>query len=57
MENLGFIEDNKERKALLEDLFQGQEGSEKRKDIIYIWQKCRIPTEKEIKKFYNIYYK
>jgi len=57
VENLGFIEDNKERKALLEDLFQGQEGSEKRKDIIYIWQKCRIPTEKEIKKFYNIYYK
>lgn len=55
---LDFIKrDIKERTAFLEDLFKGQEGSEKLKDIIYIWQKCRIPTEREIKKFYDTYYK
>jgi hypothetical protein len=51
------IRDIKERTAFLEDLFHGQEGSEKLKDIIYIWQNCKIPSEKEIYKFYNTYYK
>ena len=54
---LKFIErDIKERTEFLEDLFKGQEGGEKLKDIIYIWKKCKIPTEKEIKKFYDTYY-
>lgn len=54
---LEFIKrDIKERTEFLEDLFKGQEGEEKLKDIIYIWKKCKIPTEMEIKKFYDTYY-
>jgi hypothetical protein len=54
---LRFIERGiKERIEFLEDLFKGQEGEEKLKDIIYIWKKCRIPTEDEIKKFYDSHY-
>ncbi|RLF28854.1 MAG: hypothetical protein DRN05_03030 [Thermoplasmata archaeon] len=55
---LEFIKrDIKERTEFLEDLFRGQEGEEKLKDVIYIWKKFRIPTEEEIKKFYDTYYK
>ena len=54
---LDFIKrDIKERTEFLEDLFKGQEGEDKLKDIIYIWKKCKIPSEKEIKKFYDVYY-
>ncbi len=49
--------DIKERTEFLEDLFKGQEGSEKLKDIIYIWKKCKIPTEQKIKEFYDTHYK
>jgi hypothetical protein len=49
--------DIRERTNFLEDLFKGQEGEEQLKDIIYIWKKCKIPTEKEIKKFYDTHYK
>ena len=49
--------DIKERIEFLEDLFKGQEGEEKLKDIIYVWKKCKIPSEKEIKEFYDTYYK
>jgi len=56
-EYLDFIKrDIRERTEFLEDLFKGQSGEEKLKDIIYIWKKCKIPEEKEIKKFYDIYY-
>jgi hypothetical protein len=56
-EYLDFIKRNiKERTDFLEDLFKGQTGEEKLKDIIYIWKKCKIPSEEEIKKFYNTYY-
>jgi hypothetical protein len=48
--------DIKERTEFLKDLFKGQEGEEKLKDIIYIWKKCKIPSEQEIKKFYDTYY-
>lgn len=52
-----FIErDIKERTEFLEDLFKGQEGEEKLKDVIYIWKKYSIPNEEEIKKFYDRYY-
>ena len=55
---LDFIKrDIKERTEFLEDLFKGQEGAKKLKDIIHIWKNCRIPTEKEIKKFYDTHYK
>ena len=54
---LEFIKrDIKERTEFLEDLFKGQEGEEKLKDIIYIWKKLKIPSEKEIKSFYDTYY-
>ena len=49
--------DIKERTEFLEDLFKGQKGNEKLKDIIYIWKKCKIPTEREIKEFYDTHYK
>ncbi len=48
--------DIKERTEFLENLFKGQDGEEKLKDIIYIWKKFSIPTEEEIKKFYDRYY-
>ena len=48
--------DIKERTEFLENLFKGQDGEEKLKDIIYIWRKFSIPTEDEIKNFYNRYY-
>jgi hypothetical protein len=52
-----FIErDIKERTEFLENLFNRQEGEEKLKDIIYIWKKFKIPTEKQIEEFYNKYY-
>ena len=55
---LDFIKrDIKERTEFLEDLFKGQYGEKELKDIINIWKKCKIPTEKEIKEFYNKYYK
>ncbi len=46
-----------ERTEFLEDLFKGQEGEEKLKDVIRIWQKLKLPTEEQIKEFYDIYYK
>jgi len=55
---LEFIKrDIRERTEFLENLFKGQEGEEKLKDIIYIWKNCKLPTEKEIKEFYKAYYK
>ncbi len=54
---LEFIRRNiTERTEFLEGLFKGQEGEEKLKDIINIWKKCKIPSEQEIKKFYDTYY-
>lgn len=54
---LEFIKrDINERTEFLNHLFKGQEGTEKLNDIIYIWKKCKIPTEKEIKKFYELNY-
>jgi hypothetical protein len=55
---LEFIKrDIKERTEFLEDLFKGQEGEGKLKDVIYIWQKLKLPTEERIKEFYDTYYK
>jgi hypothetical protein len=46
----------KERTKFLEDLFNGQVGEEKLKDIINIWRNCKIPSEQEIQKFYDTNY-
>ena len=48
--------DIKERTEFLENLFKGQQGEEKLKDIIYIWKKFSIPEEEDIKKFYDKFY-
>jgi len=49
--------DIKERTEFLEDLFKDQDGAEKLSDIINIWKNCKIPSEQEVKDFYNKYYK
>jgi len=55
---LQFIKrDINERTSFLEDLFKGQSGENKLIDIVYIWKKCNIPSEKEIEKFYDDHYK
>jgi len=54
---IDFIKRNiRERTEFLEDLFKGQNGEEKLKDIIHIWKNCKIPSEEEIKKFYDTFY-
>jgi len=54
---LEFIKRNiKERTEFLKDLFKGQDGAEQLKDIIYIWEKFKIPSEKEIQEFYDTHY-
>jgi len=54
---LAFIKrDIKERTDFLEDLFKGQKGEEKLKNIIDIWKKCEIPSEKKIIEFYKKHY-
>jgi hypothetical protein len=45
-----------ERTEFLTDLFKGQDGEDKLKEIINVWKNCRIPTEKEIEDFYKMYY-
>jgi hypothetical protein len=54
---IAFIKrDIKERTEFLEDLFKGQKNEKKLKDIINIWKKCEIPSEKKIEEFYKKYY-
>ena len=48
--------DIRERIKFLEDLFKDQVGEEKLEDIINIWRDCKLPTEREIKEFYDTYY-
>jgi hypothetical protein len=48
--------DIKERTEFLENLFKGQDGEDKLKDIINIWKKFSIPNEEDIIKFYDRYY-
>lgn len=45
--------DIKERTEFLEELFKGQTDEEKLNEIIHIWKNCKIPSEKEIKEFYD----
>jgi hypothetical protein len=57
-EYIEFIKrDVKERTKFLEDLFRGQKDEEKLKDIINVWKNFKIPSEYEIKEFYDKYYK
>jgi hypothetical protein len=56
-EYIEFIKrDIKERTEFLEELFKGQEGEEELREVINVWKKCKIPSEKEIKEFYDKHY-
>lgn len=48
--------DADERTAFLTDLFKGQTGENKLKDIINAWQNYKMPRESVIKEFYENYY-
>ncbi|MFH1787056.1 MAG: phosphoenolpyruvate carboxykinase (ATP) [archaeon] len=42
-----------ERTGFMKDLFKGQTGAEKLKEIIGAWEKCKIPSPKEVRDFYE----
>ena len=48
--------DIKERKNFLHNIFSSQSKFAYLEDIISIWDEIRIPSQKEIKKFYDVYY-
>lgn len=48
--------DIKERKNFLHNIFSSQSKFAYLEDIISIWDEIRIPSQKEIKKFYDAYY-
>jgi hypothetical protein len=45
-----------ERTAYLADLFSGQVHAERLQDIINVWQKCTLPSEKTIQTFYETHF-
>ena len=56
-EYIAFCErDIKERTAYLKDLFSGQEGVEKLRDIIDVWSKIAIPPARKIQQFYDSHF-
>ena len=56
-QNLEFIQrDIRERRLFLEDMFKGQEKEEQLHDVIYIWNKFKLPSERKIKEFYQSHY-
>jgi len=48
--------DIKERKDFLHKIFSSQSKFAYLEDIISVWDEIRIPSQKEIKKFYDIHY-
>jgi len=48
--------DIKERKNFLHNIFSSQSNFANLEDVINIWDEIRIPSPKEIKKFYDTYY-
>ncbi|MFW9902894.1 MAG: phosphoenolpyruvate carboxykinase (ATP) [Candidatus Thorarchaeota archaeon] len=50
------LRDIKERTKFLEDLFNGQECEPDLEEVIYIWQRFRIPDPVTIEKYYQRYY-
>lgn len=56
-EYLDFVKiDLDERKNFLNKVFVSQNNFESLKDIVNLWDQIKIPSEKEIKKFYDTYY-
>jgi len=48
--------DIKERTEFLQNLFNGQRGEGKLRQVIKVWEKCRIPSVRKIRKFYEKHY-
>ena len=48
--------DIEERTAYLKGLFSGQRAEEKLEPVINVWKRCRAPTPKEIREFYETHY-
>ncbi|MFX1474310.1 MAG: hypothetical protein ACFFCO_02370, partial [Promethearchaeota archaeon] len=48
--------DIQERTQHLSDLFGGQQGEEELEEVIHVWERCTLPTPKEIKRFYELHY-
>ncbi len=48
--------DIRERTDFLRNVFKGQKGEEQLRPVMEVWEKCKLPTEKEIKEFYDKYY-
>lgn len=48
--------DIKERKNFLHNIFSSQSNFANLEDVINVWDEIRIPSPKEIKKFYDAYY-
>ncbi len=49
--------DIEERIQFLEDLFRGQKGEEKLREVINIWKKIKLPSADEIREFYETHYR
>ncbi|MFQ6128634.1 MAG: phosphoenolpyruvate carboxykinase (ATP) [Thermoplasmata archaeon] len=45
--------DIKERTEFLENLFKGQKGEDELGDVTYVWKNVKIPSEREVREFYE----
>lgn len=48
--------DIKERTEFLGDLFKGQNGEDELREVIHVWEKVTIPSEDELREFYERHY-
>ncbi|HIH97702.1 MAG TPA: phosphoenolpyruvate carboxykinase (ATP) [Thermoplasmata archaeon] len=48
--------DIRERTDFLRELFGGQSGAEKLKEVVEVWEKTKLPRAKDIEEFYGEYY-
>ena len=48
--------DIKERTEFLGNLFKGQNGEDELRDVMHIWEKVMIPSEDELREFYEKHY-
>jgi hypothetical protein len=48
--------DIRERTEFLKGLFKGQEGEEKLREVVYVWDKIEVPSESVVKDFYEAHY-
>jgi hypothetical protein len=56
-EYLAFCQrDIADRTAYLQNLFSGQQGEDKLREVIQVWQRCRLPSPQTIERFYTEYF-